>query len=69
MMSKGSSGRGANPGGKAGSGNGGGEGKGGSRAGSPGRGRAPNGFYGGNWPSTVENGISGGKRGKAPPGK
>jgi hypothetical protein len=46
-----------------------GQGKSGSRAGSPGRGRAPNGFYGGNWPSTVTNVGSGSGRGSATPSK
>lgn len=36
------------------------------RAGSPGNGRAPNGFAGGNWPSTVTGVGSGGNRGNAP---
>ncbi|MBC8752542.1 hypothetical protein F6X42_41010 [Paraburkholderia sp. WC7.3b] len=38
----------------------------GSKTGSPGRGRAPNGFYGGNWPGTT-GGTSGGNRGNAAP--
>lgn len=63
-MSKGNGGKGGSVGGK-----GSGQGQGGNCAGSPGRGRVPNGFYGGNWPSTVTNGISGGKRGNATPGK
>jgi hypothetical protein len=63
-MSKGSGGKGGNDSGK-----GGGQGKGGSRAGSPGRRRAPNGFPGGNWPSTVHGGISSVNRGNAIPGK
>lgn len=66
-MSKGSSGKGGSSSGKSGGGQG--EGLGGSRAGSPGRGRAPNGFPGGNWPSTVPNAVSGGVRGNATPGK
>lgn len=38
----------------------------GSKAGSPGRGRGPNGFPGGNWPSTT-GAKSGGNRGNAAP--
>jgi hypothetical protein len=40
----------------------------GPKAGSPGRGRAPNGFAGGNWPST-SGAKSGGNRGNAVPSK
>lgn len=36
------------------------------RAGTPGNGRAPNGFAGGNWPSTVTGVVSGRNRGNAP---